>query len=155
MCDTESCDRGCGSQLAPTASRGAWDGAGGVLGSWEWDSASSTGRKRAGAAGASPWRGQPMAQGDLPRTCLPLCQGCHHSHCLGSRQPSAAGNPQSPSSSLCAHTLGNHHGAQHRAGGCTRDTPKYHQPCPRLPELPLFAKRTLHTSTRCNSFSFY
>lgn len=32
MCDTERCDRGCGSQLAPSASKRAWDRAGGVLG---------------------------------------------------------------------------------------------------------------------------
>lgn len=33
MCDTERCGRGCGSQLpAPSAWKGAWDGAGGKLG---------------------------------------------------------------------------------------------------------------------------
>lgn len=147
-CDTESVTKGMGASLHPLPRGEHGMGLEGTWGSWERALGHSMGRKRTGAAGASPQRGQ----GGLPRRCLPFCQGCHHSRRIGPHQTSAAGIPQNLSSS---HTpLGDHHGVWHHAGRSTRDTSKCHPLCPRLPELPLSAKRTFSHQHQMQSVLF-
>lgn len=96
MCDTEGLAEGVAASLHPLLQREHGMGQEGTWGSWEQGLGPQHGEGKDWCCwgfSSERTRGPPQ---DV--------EGCHHTHHLGSSQLSAARNPQSPSSSHCAHT---------------------------------------------------